>query len=387
MSPAGAVEILPVPGVPEVPALPAPAVDLTALLLRAMSEAGMSLRDGDVLVVSSKIVSKAAGLTRDLAEDAAAAAAARDAVVRAETRRVLAERRTADGATRVVHATAGPVLAAAGVDASNVGARGGLLVLPPDPDADAHELALALSAPIAGEPARRIGVIVSDTAGRPWRQGQTDIAIGAAGVLVTDDHRDDVDADGRRLQVSVQALADTVAGAADLVKGKNRAVPVAIVRGLPDALVPGVGPGDDVPDGAASLVRTGPQDWFGLGRVEAVRAALGAPPGSPESERVGLPAVWPEPATDRLARVRTLTLLDRTCSQVAIDIREPDGEDGSSAEDADRGAMVHLRHADPFALGVARARFGVALASEGMGVQEENSEDAGLLRIRTVIID
>jgi coenzyme F420-0:L-glutamate ligase/coenzyme F420-1:gamma-L-glutamate ligase len=130
-----------------------------------------------------------------------------------------------------------------------------------------------------------LGVVVSDTAGRPWRAGVVDFALGSAGVQVLKDHRGGVDADGRELSVTVIAVADEIAAAADLVKSKSGALPVALVRGLPWASE------DPEEVGAGGLVRTGPGDWFRTGPVEAVRAALGVAPGSAESESVGVRAV------------------------------------------------------------------------------------------------
>ncbi|WP_284283576.1 coenzyme F420-0:L-glutamate ligase [Arsenicicoccus piscis] len=223
----------------------------------------------------------------------------------------MAERATPGGTTRVVEALAGPVMAAAGIDASNTGARESYLLLPADPDAAAARLLAdlrRLGAPV------RLGLLVSDTAGRPWRVGQTDFALGAAGLAVLDDRRGQVDADGRPIAVTARAVADELAAAADLVKGKAWQVPAAVLRDLPAEVTdpsPGAPDPCDPPrvnpvPGARSLVRTGPGDWFALGHVEAVRAALGVAPGSPESEAVGLVPVHDEPAEARLTRVARL---------------------------------------------------------------------------------
>jgi coenzyme F420-0:L-glutamate ligase/coenzyme F420-1:gamma-L-glutamate ligase len=150
------------------------------------------------------------------------------------------------------------VLAAAGVDSSNT-PEGFVLLLPEDPDASARDLAQALRARFGVS----IGVVITDTLGRPWRQGQTDVAIGAAGIRVLDDLRGTADASGKRLDVTVAASADEIAGAADLVKGKAGGLPVAIVRGLGHLV------GDlDLP-GAASIVRPANEDMFRLGTQEA----------------------------------------------------------------------------------------------------------------------
>ena len=152
------------------------------------------------------------------------------------------------------------MLAAAGVDASNA-LEGEVLLLPEDPDASARSLAAALRERTGLE----LGVILSDTLGRPWRVGQMDVAIGAAGVLVSADLRGTTDATGHLLEATIVATADELASAAELVKGKASGVPVAIIRGLGDL----VGP-LDLP-GARSLVRPADQDLFRIGSDEAWR--------------------------------------------------------------------------------------------------------------------
>lgn len=236
--------------------------DLAALLLEASRRCAGGLLGSDVLCVSSKLVSKSLGLWRS----------DRGSAVRRESRSVVAERQTPAGTTRIVRSAAGPVMAAAGVDASNLGpdAGGVVLVLPRDPDAAAADLRRALGRVAGVRPA----VLVTDTAGRPWRHGQTDFALGAAGLAVVDDLRGGTDADGNVLEVTVRAVADELAAAAELVKGKAEGVPAAIVRGLGPVVTADDGPG------ARSLVRTGLGDWFATGDVESVRAAVGCPPGS-----------------------------------------------------------------------------------------------------------
>jgi coenzyme F420-0:L-glutamate ligase/coenzyme F420-1:gamma-L-glutamate ligase len=319
------VEVLPVVGIGEV----GTGDDLAALLVRACREGGQALEDGDVLVVSSKVVSKALGLR--------AASADRDAVVAAQTVRVVAERVSGDRVTRIVESVAGPVMAAAGVDASNTGDTDDLLLLPADPHAAARDLRHRLVA-LCG--VTRLGLVLSDTAGRPWRTGQTDFALGAAGVTVLDDLRGGVDADGRALQVTARAVADELAAAADLVKGKNLAVPAAVVRGT------GWATEDDGP-GAAYLLRTGPEDWFALGRVEAVRAALGTPPGTREAAEAGVPDVQPETLDARLARAVAVAL--GPCPAAGVDVG---------------GAALTVSAPTPYELGVAVARLQVALRGE-----------------------
>ena len=260
------IEAFGVAGVPEVSG----GDDLAALV--AGTAAGRDLRDGDILVVSSKVVSKA---EKQLVRAAGAAGpdAQREAAVAGQTVRVVAERSTPRGRTRIVESRSGPVLAAAGVDTSNVPA-GFVLLLPEDPDASARALRRGLES-LTGQ---RIGVLVSDTAGRAWRDGQTDIAIGAAGFAVLDDLRGMPEPNGRTLEVTVRALADELAALGDLVKGKLDGIPVAVVRGLGE-LVSRIGPDGDGP-GAAVLLRGADQDWFRFGHVEAVRDALGVPPGT-----------------------------------------------------------------------------------------------------------
>lgn len=232
-------------GLPEIQ----PGDDLVALLVDLL-RAGEPLADGDVLVLTSKVVSKAEG--RYVAADD------REQAITDETVRVVATREHAGGVTRIVENRLGLVMAAAGVDASNTPA-GTVLLLPVDPDASARRLRAGLSAALGV----RLGVIVSDTAGRPWRDGLTDIAIGAAGVRVLDDLRGQVDTFGRPLVMTVAAVADEVAAAAELVKGKATGRPLAVVRGLA-----GIVTDDDGP-GARALVRLGAADMFRQGSDEA----------------------------------------------------------------------------------------------------------------------
>jgi coenzyme F420-0:L-glutamate ligase/coenzyme F420-1:gamma-L-glutamate ligase len=230
-------------GIPEVE----PGADLAALVADAVGE----LEDGDLVVVSSKIVSKAEG--RQVQADD------REQAISAETVRVVATRRQPGGTvTRIVENRLGIVGAAAGVDASNV-AEGTVLLLPEDPDASARGLRAALAA----RTGHRVGVVVTDTLGRPWRLGQTDVAIGAAGVAVVDDLRGTPDATGRPMDVTVVAVADEIAAMADLVKGKTANRPVAVIRGLGRLVTEEDGPG------ARSLVRLGPEDMFRRGADEA----------------------------------------------------------------------------------------------------------------------
>ncbi|MGW7051713.1 coenzyme F420-0:L-glutamate ligase [Streptomyces sp. NPDC054887] len=230
-----------VPGMPEVRG----GDDIAQLI--AATRPG--LVDGDILLVTSKIVSKAEGRVM--------AAADREAAIDAETVRVVARR----GSLRIVENRQGLVMAAAGVDASNT-AAGTVLLLPEDPDASARLIRDGLRDALGVD----VGVVVTDTFGRPWRNGLTDVAIGAAGVRVLHDLRGGTDAHGNPLNVTVVAVADELAAAGDLVKGKAEGLPVAVVRGLAH-LVGGE-------DGSRDLVRSAADDMFRLGTSEAVREAV-----------------------------------------------------------------------------------------------------------------
>ena len=242
-APRDAVTIFAIDGLPEIH----PGDDLAALLGDALEG---TLEHGDILVITSKIVSKAEGRIVEAAD--------REAAITAETRRLVASREHAAGTTRIVETRHGLVMAAAGVDASNV-PEGTVALLPVDPDASARALATALRARLGFD----VGVILSDTFGRPWRDGQTDVAIGAAGLRVVDDLRGSTDTQGRVLEVTVPAIADELAGAADLVKGKAAGRPVAVVRGLGRYVA-----GLDAP-GASRLIRSAELDMFRLGSDEA----------------------------------------------------------------------------------------------------------------------
>jgi coenzyme F420-0:L-glutamate ligase/coenzyme F420-1:gamma-L-glutamate ligase len=231
-------------GIPEVTA----GDDLAKLI--AAAEPGLA--DGDVLLVTSKIVSKAEGRV--------VRAADREAAIDAETVRVVARR----GALRIVENRQGLIMAAAGVDASNT-PSGTVLLLPEEPDASARAIRDGLRDALGVD----VGVVVTDTFGRPWRAGLTDVAIGAAGVRVLDDLRGGTDASGNPLSATVVATADELAAAGDLVKGKAAGRPVAVVRGLPHL----VAQGEDG-EGARAMVRGARDDMFRLGTSEAVRQAV-----------------------------------------------------------------------------------------------------------------
>ena len=214
--------------------------DLAALLVHHVE----TLLDGDIVVISSKVVSKAEGR--------AVTGLPRSIVVDRETHEVVARR----GDLTIARTRHGLVLAGAGVDVSNV-EPGTVLPLPVDPDASARRIRHRLDT-LTG---RTVGVVVSDTAGRPWRLGQTDIAIGVAGVSPVVDLTGSLDYFGNELRVTAPAVADEVAGAAELVMGKAAGTPFAVVRGLAHLVT------DDDGPGAAALVRAPADDLFPRGTI------------------------------------------------------------------------------------------------------------------------
>ncbi|HLG68579.1 MAG TPA: coenzyme F420-0:L-glutamate ligase [Acidimicrobiales bacterium] len=240
--PAGGLVVLPVAGIGEV----APGDDLVALVCGALwpaSPEGPALRDADVLVVTQKVVSKAEGRLVAVDDDRPEAKAQ---LVEREAVRVLRRR----GELLVTETSHGFVCANAGVDLSNV-ASGTAALLPVDPDRSARRVQAGLRRRLGVE----VGVIVSDTFGRAWRRGVTDVAIGVAGVAGVVDLRGTTDALGRELVATEVCVADEIAGAAELVMGKDRNVPVAVVRGVdPRWLRPG--------SVAAEIVRPPAEDLF-----------------------------------------------------------------------------------------------------------------------------
>jgi coenzyme F420-0:L-glutamate ligase len=357
--------------------------DIAELLLNVLQLNEIQLIDGDILVVSSKVVSKALGLRAPAGDPAE--------VVLSQTVRIVAERMTPAGVTRIVECAAGPVMTAAGVDASNTADESIVLLLPGDPDGVAAQIRDGVQTGWAALSGTDIltGVILSDTAGRPWRNGQTDFALGASGIQVVDDLRGSADANGRLLSVTERCVADEIAAAADLVKGKAAGIPAAHLRGLgqhvrdskrPDTDLPHSNvqhsndqhndpqhndpqhndpqhdgfPQSDLPrrervPGAKDLIRTGPQDWFGYGRVEAVRAALGVEPGSAVAAEVGIPFIYPEDVSTRAGRALRVALL--TCPGALGTIE---------------GSSISLVAPDDFTLGVVATRAEVALHGEGL---------------------
>jgi coenzyme F420-0:L-glutamate ligase / coenzyme F420-1:gamma-L-glutamate ligase len=219
------LEVFGVEGLPDV----REGADLAALIAERAT-----LEDGDVVVVAQKVVSKAEGRVVRLADVEPSPRATElageegdprrmEAILRESTRLV----RVRDGLV-IAETSHGFVCASAGVDSSNVGEPDAVLLLPLDPDASARALRDGLRACTA----RTVGVVVADSFGRPWRQGTTNVAIGAAGLPVLVDLGGRLDADGYELHATVIAVADEIAGAAELVMGKLEGVPVAVVRGL-----------------------------------------------------------------------------------------------------------------------------------------------------------
>jgi coenzyme F420-0:L-glutamate ligase/coenzyme F420-1:gamma-L-glutamate ligase len=204
------IEIRPLEGIPEV----RPGDDLAALLGDAVERAG-GLEGGDVLVVAQKAVSKAEGRVEQASDHVA--------VILREARAVRRRR----GNLVIAETEHGFVCASAGVDRSNAPGDGWVVLLPRDPDASAAGIRAALAERFGAAPA----VIVSDSFGRAWRQGTTDVAIGVAGLRPLLDLRGTRDARGYELGSTVVAVADELAGAAELVLGKARGVPAALVRG------------------------------------------------------------------------------------------------------------------------------------------------------------
>lgn len=246
---AARLELIPVLGIGEL----RPGDDLGELIATHAPE----LHDGDVLVVTSKAVSKVEGrlLVLDTADEDAREAARQEAID-AEAVRVVASR----GTLKIVETRHGLVLAAAGVDLSNV-ARNEIALLPVDPDASAQLLRESIRERLGVE----VGVVISDSMGRPWRAGITDTAIGVAGVTALTDPRGRTDVYGNVLEVTQVAIADELAAAGDLVKGKLGGVPVAIVRGFARD-----GKLDDDGMGSRNLIRGAAEDLFRMGTEEAI---------------------------------------------------------------------------------------------------------------------
>lgn len=233
------IEVLPLRGLPEI----GPGDDLAAMI----AEGAGALQDGDVVAVTQKVVSKAEGRLVDASEG-------KDVWVERESHRVLARR----GDLVIAETAHGLVCANAGVDASNV-PDGFLSLLPEDPDASADRI----RAELERRSGVRLGVIVTDTFGRPWRRGLVEVAIGCSGFPALLDLRGTKDAQGRLLETSVLALADEVASAAGLVMGKADGVPAAVIRGLRV---------EDPPVPAREIVRPPEEDLFRSSPLAAISA-------------------------------------------------------------------------------------------------------------------
>ena len=255
MTPVDGFTVAPLAGIGMV----APGDDLAMLLLDALARGGQALADGDVLAVAQKIVSKAEG--RQVALEGVAASPAAEALAAETDKDPRLVQLILDESTEVVRKKAGVLIvrhrlglvgAHAGVDQSNIDHGDGkaALLLPKDPDASAERLRAALAAATG----KTVGVLITDSANRPWRLGTVGIAIGAAGVDVLDDRRGGVDLYGRELQVTLANRADGIAAAATLAMGETtEATPAALVRGLPAA---------SAPTPAAAIVRPLQEDLF-----------------------------------------------------------------------------------------------------------------------------
>jgi coenzyme F420-0:L-glutamate ligase/coenzyme F420-1:gamma-L-glutamate ligase len=231
----GSLQLIPLRGIGEV----APGDDVAAVILAALNAVPLVLRDGDIVVVTHKIISKAEGRIAAVPEDSDYRALAE-----AEAAAVIRRR----GGLMIAITRHGFICANAGVDRSNVSGDRAVM-LPIDPDASAHRIRIRLEQRTAA----RLAVVVTDTFGRPWRRGLTDVAIGVSGIDPIQDLRGTTDATGRLLDVTEVAIVDEIAAAADLVMGKATSIPVAVVRGL--AWTPGDGRATD-------LVRPAGEDMF-----------------------------------------------------------------------------------------------------------------------------
>ncbi|GGN28088.1 coenzyme F420-0:L-glutamate ligase/coenzyme F420-1:gamma-L-glutamate ligase [Actinoplanes campanulatus] len=331
------LEILPVRGIGDVTA----GDDLAALI----TAAAPWLADGDVLVVTSKIVSKAEGRLVEVPADGPERDEARQRVLAGETARVVARR----GNTTIVQTHHGFVMAAAGIDASNVD-KTHLVLLPEDPDASARRLRADLR-----KRGLDVAVVVSDTMGRAWRNGLTDVALGAAGIDALLDHRGQLDPYGNELSLTQMAVIDELSAAAELVKGKCDRVPVAVVRGY------GRLTADDGP-GARVLVRDSAEDMFGSGtaeaRAEGLAEAARMPVDAPRVEAVD------GPARDRASRIARELIDESPLPLVRVEF--PAGEVGRL-----RLSPPGSGPADLVRLGAEAQRLRAAFAAAGLATAIE----------------
>ena len=235
-----------------------PGDDINSIIIEAIStirwpDESTGISDGDIIVVTSKVVAKAEG--------GVVKAASRESVIDQQAERVVAVKHTPRGVTKIVQTSHGLVLAAAGVDASNT-EQGTVVLLPVDSDASARQLRDR----VIDRTGVTVGVIITDTMGRPWRLGVTDVAIGSSGVHVLDDYTGRHDDFGNTLEMTVVAIADEIASAVDLAAGKLDNAPVAVLRGLSHLVTADDGPA------AKDIVRPLEEDLFSLGTQEAMRA-------------------------------------------------------------------------------------------------------------------
>jgi coenzyme F420-0:L-glutamate ligase/coenzyme F420-1:gamma-L-glutamate ligase len=337
----GKVEILPVAGLPEF----RPGDDLSG----ALADAARWLRSGDIVVVTSKVVSKVEGRLVRVPTDPEERDRIRRRLVFDESVRVIARR----ARTLITENHLGIVQAASGIDASNV-AGDELALLPADPDASAAALRWGLRERLGVE----VAVVITDTMGRAWRVGQTDAAIGSSGLRVLHGYRGQVDRHGNELAVTEIAIADEVAGAADLVKGKLGAMPVAVVRGLT------IGDSEST---ARDLVRPVDEDLFRLGTEEAI--AVG------RREAVLLTSTGPftdEPVAEDVLKQAVLAALSSSPARfVRLADRRKRVLDELAVDDLYEAPEVLLAFttSDLVAAGGAVHRLLVALAAEGLGTR------------------
>lgn len=330
------VELVPIEGLPEIQ----PGDDLAGVLLPGLRAAAVT--EGDIVVVTSKIVSKAEGRLVPGTDRA-------DAVAR-ETVRVVARR---DDMV-IAETRHGFVCANAGVDASNL-AEGVLALLPEDPDGSAALLRAALASALG---VTRLGVVITDTFGRAWRTGLVNVAIGCAGLPAVVDLRGRTDHLGQVLDATVVAYADEIAAASGLVMGKDARVPVAVVRGLAPP---------DAPDGPASdLIRPADEDLFRESPLEALRAVRsgadldpGEVPGSMLEEAVATAIALDTPLPNGL-RFTVVTSSGGRRALAAVLSAAPRGAAAWIVISAARGAL-------PTDLGAVAERLRLALQAQGLG--------------------
>ncbi|MEV6847099.1 coenzyme F420-0:L-glutamate ligase [Actinoplanes sp. NPDC051411] len=312
-------------------------------LASQIADAAPWLADGDVLVVTSKIVSKAEGRLVEVPADGPEREEARAAALVSETARVVAQR----GPTTIVQTHHGFVMAAAGIDASNVD-KTHLVLLPVDPDESARKLRADFKARGLG-----VSVIVSDTMGRTWRNGLTDVALGAAGIEPFRDHRGETDPYGNELQITQMAIIDELAAAGELVKGKCDQVPVAVVRGLGTPSSDGAG--------AVALLRDAESDMFSLGTAEARAAGLRDAAVLPDGSQLALPGTAVDPAAVSRALSTVAELLAHGTEVTPAEVFP-----GNGATAALHVACPGNSPAAFMRLGADVHRLRVALAAEGI---------------------